>query len=68
MRKVSSIVIASVFLSLATPVHAQPAKAPRVAAFAKSLLVWLNGKMSPPWPAPAPPPESASNDTDRTKS
>jgi hypothetical protein len=66
MRKLSSIIVAVVvLLALAVPAQAST-KVPRISSFAKALRVWLQGKMSPPLPAPEPAPVNA--DTKRTTS
>lgn len=68
MRTSASVKII-ILLSLTLTLPAYAARKPqRVAGVAKTLLVWLQGKVSPPWPAPAPAPAPASSETDRTKS
>jgi hypothetical protein len=66
MRKLPSIVVAVVVLVvLAVPAHAST-RVTRISSFAKALRVWLQGKLSPPWPAPEPAPVNA--DAKRTTS
>lgn len=63
MRKVSSVVVIAVLLTIiSAPTYAAVHPAPPRTSLTRALLVWLQSRISPPLPAPAPAPEPATSE------
>lgn len=68
MRKLTAVFVTVVLLiGVAAPAAAAVNNGSR-ASLGRTLLIWIQSRISPPWPAPQPEPAPATADSKRTTS